>query len=77
MEENMDFLIIDKMVERTKIAKSNSDTDYFYDLMNLGELIVKIITLGLVAAIDNDVERHQYIQEHRLVRVNELENGVQ
>jgi hypothetical protein len=66
----MGFLIIDKMLERTKIAKGNNDTDYFNNLMYLGEMIIKIITLGLVAAIDNDTERHQYIQEHRLVRAD-------
>ena len=66
----MDFIIINKMLERVKIAKNNSDTSYFYDLTYLGEMIIKIITLGLVASIDNDRERHQYIQEHRLVRAD-------
>jgi hypothetical protein len=58
------------MLIETKIAKGNNDSDYFNHLMYLGEMIMKIITLGLVAAIDNDIERHQYAQEHRLIRAD-------
>jgi hypothetical protein len=70
MEGQMKFLIVDKMQDRVKVAKENSDTSYFFDLMYLGEMILKIVTLGLVTAIENDSERHQYIQEYRLVRAN-------
>ena len=63
-------LLINKMLERTKIAKNDSDTSYFYDLMFLGEMLMKITTLGLISAIENNTERHQYIQEYRLVRAD-------
>jgi hypothetical protein len=66
----VEFLIIDRMLERTRIAKSNSDTSFFLSLMYLGEMLVKITALGLTAAIENDGERSQYIQEYRLVRAN-------
>ena len=68
--KNMRFLVIDRMLDRAKIAKNSSDTDYFLNLMYLGEMIVKIVTLGLVTAVDNDNERLQYVQEHRLIRAN-------
>ena len=63
-------LLINRMLERTKIAKSDSDTSYFHDLMYLGEMLMKITTLGLISTIESDTERHKYIQEYRLVRAD-------
>lgn len=66
----MEVIPIDKMWERVEIARQDSDTSLFLTLMYLGEMIVKIIGVGLVAAIEDDRERHRYRQEHRLVRTN-------
>jgi tetratricopeptide (TPR) repeat protein len=61
---------IDKMQERVVVAKEDSDTAYFHDLLYLGEMVTKIITAGLVSAILPDRERHQYRQLHKLVRAD-------
>jgi hypothetical protein len=63
----MSFLALDKMWERIEIARQDSDTALFYDLLFAGEMIFKIITAGLVAAISEDRERHRYRHLHHLV----------
>jgi hypothetical protein len=66
----MYLLPIARMLQRVEAAKQDSDTDYFINLMYLGELITKITTAALVAAIVNDKDRHRYRQLHRLVRAD-------
>ncbi|MGA2145405.1 MAG: NB-ARC domain-containing protein [Bryobacteraceae bacterium] len=66
----MKFLPLRKMWERFELSLRDSDAAAFFDLMCLGELLVKSAVLGLVAAVDSDKERHQYGLLHRLVRAD-------
>lgn len=68
----MVLLPLDRMWERAERARDSSDIDFFLNLMYYGELLTKVITLGLVAAIQDDSERHRYRQLHRLVRADGL-----
>ena len=46
-----------KFKERLAVSKDDSDFNYFFDLLLLGEFLTKIVTLGLVSAIVDDKER--------------------
>ena len=59
-----------KMRDRVDVARDDSDVVLFYDLMKLGELIVKTVTAGLIAAMPDDRERYRYRLVHGLVRAN-------
>ena len=67
---------IDRMWERVEIARQDSDTALFLALLYCGEMIVKIIAAGLVAAIRDDRERHRYRQAHKLIRVDGIGDWV-
>ncbi len=60
------------MIERLESTKQDSDLAYFYDLLLLGELVTKTITLFLVSSINEDNERTKYRHEHFLVRANAI-----
>jgi hypothetical protein len=66
----MGMLPIDRMWERVNISRQDSDTALFLDLLYCGEMIVKIVSAGMIAAISDDRERHRYRQIHRLVRAD-------
>jgi hypothetical protein len=66
----MVFLPLQKMWERFDLSSRDSDAVAFFDLMCLGELLVKSTVLGLVAAVDSDNDRHQYRLLHHLVRAD-------
>ena len=66
----MGFKPLDKMWERVEVAREDSDTSLFLYLLYLGEMLTKIVTAGLVAAIADDRDRHRYRQLHRLVRAD-------
>jgi len=66
----MTLLPIRRMLERVEIARDDSDTALFYELMYLGETITKLTVAGLVGGILDDRERHRYRQLHRLVRAD-------
>jgi hypothetical protein len=68
----MRFKPLDRMWERVEIARADSDTALFLDLLYAGELLTKLIVSGLVAAIEDERERHRYRQLHRLVRASGL-----
>jgi hypothetical protein len=68
----MTFLPIEKMWERTEIARQDSDALMFLSLMCTGEVVTKTIVAGLVAAVKDDRERHRYRLLHKLVRANSL-----
>ncbi len=61
---------ISKMRDRVEVARNESDVVLFYDLMKLGELVVKTATAGLIAAVQDDRGRHRYRLLHGLVRAN-------
>jgi len=66
----MTVLPIDRMKERVSVASQESDTALFFHLLYFGEMLLKLITAGLVAAIEEDRERHKYRQLYRLVRAD-------
>jgi len=66
----MIFRPIDRMLERIELSKDDSDLSYFTSLMYLGEMLVKIIASGMIAAINDERERHRYRLLHRLVRAD-------
>jgi tetratricopeptide (TPR) repeat protein len=70
--EQMAFLPIERMWERTEIARQDSDALMFLSLMCTGEVVTKTIVAGLVAGVKDDRERHRYRLLHGLVRANSL-----
>ncbi len=56
------------MRERLRRAADDSDTAYFYDVLFAGELVVKVVVAGLVAAVRRDPSGHQYRLESTLIR---------
>ncbi len=61
---------IDRMWERVRIAKEDSDSSTFFALMYLGEMILKITALGLIAAVDDSKERDKYRLLYNIVRAD-------
>jgi hypothetical protein len=64
--------ILDIMHTRLESSKEESDLAYFYDLMNYGEFITKLITLFMVSTINDDKDRSRYRFEYNLVRANSI-----
>lgn len=64
------FLPVQRMRDRAALARDESDTAYFFDLLYLGELVTKVLVIELLAAIQEDRERHRYGLEYRLVRAD-------
>lgn len=63
------FELIDK---RIALDKQDSDSAYFLALTSKLEYVTKIVVGGVLACVGDDVERHRYSVEHRLVRANSL-----
>jgi hypothetical protein len=68
---------IKQMRERVDIGRTESDTTYFSDLMLLGELTIKLIVAGFVAALKDGRERHNYAARYNLVRADSIGRWVQ
>ena len=68
----MKFEPFDLMYKRLESSKGDSDLSYFYDLLLFGEYLTKMISLYLVASINEDTERTKYRQEYQLVRANAI-----
>lgn len=68
----MTFLPVQRMRERASLARDDSDTAYFFELLYLGELVIKMLTLEAHAALHEERERHRYSLEHRLVRAESI-----
>lgn len=66
------LLPISRMHERLDIARNDSDTTLFLDLLYFGEMIIKLITACFVSTIEDDRERHCYRLLYNLVRANSL-----
>ena len=58
------------MMDRIEVTRAESDTSFFYDLMLLGEMAIKINCIGLISAIQDEKDRHRYRLLHRLVRAD-------
>lgn len=63
---------LERMWGRVEIARGDSDTSLFYDLLYLGELLTKLVVAGLTAAVAEDRERQRYAIEYQLVRANSI-----
>ena len=61
-----------QMWERVEIARQDSDSELFSALLLVGELTLKLTTVGLLAAIPDDRERHRYRLAFKLVRSDGL-----
>src|ERR1039458_10300436 len=64
------------MWNRIDITRSNSESVLFYDLMFLGEMITKLIVVGLIAEVEDDRARQRYAIEHTLVRADSIGDWV-
>ena len=63
---------VQQMLERANDEMQESDSAYFDALMYSGELVLKLVVAGMVAAVRNDKGRHRYRVEHGLVRADGL-----
>lgn len=70
MKESIGFIPIDAMLRRVAASKEDSDVTYYYDLLLLGEMVTKIVTLFLVGNIKDDTDRTRYRYEYDLVRAD-------
>lgn len=61
-----------RMWERLELSREESDVSYFLDLLNLGELTLKVVCAGMLAASSQTREGHRYRLEHRLVHADSL-----
>ena len=65
------MLPLRRMWDRVQTTSDESDVAYFFDLLNLGELLTKLAVASLVASIDNR-EGSRYKLEYALLRANSL-----
>ncbi|MCK9522488.1 MAG: NB-ARC domain-containing protein [Proteobacteria bacterium] len=72
----MVFLPFDRMWQRIEVDRQDSDTTLGLSLLYFGEMIIKTIALGLVAAIQDDRERSRYRQIYQLVRADGIGSWV-
>jgi len=56
--------------ERLEAERSDNESALFYELMILGENLIKVIGSGLVAAVVDGTDRHQYRACYQLVRAD-------
>ncbi|MEO3924852.1 NB-ARC domain-containing protein [Micromonosporaceae bacterium B7E4] len=68
--ERWAFLPTKRMLERLALAREESDTAYFFDLLYLGEMLVKFLVIELLAGVRDDREHHRYALEYRLLRAD-------
>lgn len=59
---------IDQMRTRLSATRADSDVALFYELLYYGELVVKLSTVGMLAALYEDQDRHRYRVEYGLIR---------
>jgi hypothetical protein len=69
----MPMKVLDRMYERLELSRTDcDDTTLFFELMYLGELVLKTLVVGMIAAMEDDRDRHRYRLEHALVRASGL-----
>lgn len=68
----MTFLPIDLMWRQVDGARGDSDDALYLTLLSMGEMVLKLTAAGLVAAVKDVHERHQYAQVYQLVRADGL-----
>src|SRR5574341_512347 len=71
---NLDAMLkpLDQIWQRIGVAKQDSDSALFNDLLLGGELVMKLATVGLLAGIPDDREKHRYRLAFKLVRADGL-----
>ena len=57
---------------RVRSDKEDSDYAYYHALCLKLEYITKVVTAGVIACIGDDVSRHRYSLEYRLIRTNSI-----
>ena len=72
LEMTTSSLLFDALYNRVARDKADSDHAYFNALSFQLEYVLKLVTCGLAACIGDDVDRHRYSIEHRLVRANSV-----
>ena len=60
--------------ERVALDRDEGDVAYFNALMLKLEYVTKVVVSGVVACIGDDVDRHRYTLEHKLVRADSMGN---
>lgn len=68
----MTHRVIDQVMQRVQDSKSDSDFSYFFSLLLAGEALFKTITLGMLAALEDDKDRNRYRLEYALARADGL-----
>ncbi len=61
---------VELMWARVKRAHEDSDTALLYDLLYAGEFVIRLTTAAVLAAIEEDRDRHRYRLLHTLVRAD-------
>lgn len=61
---------LQRALERIERAKADSDTTMFFELLYLGEFVLKLVTSGFIAGIEDDRDSHRYRLIHKLVRAD-------
>jgi GTPase SAR1 family protein len=64
--------VMDQVMQRVRDAKADSDLSYFFSLLLAGEALFKTVTLGMIAALEDDKDRNRYRLEHALARADGL-----
>ncbi len=64
------FLPVIRMLERAEIAREESDTSYCLELLYLGELVIKVLVVEILASIEDEREQYRHALEYKLVRAN-------
>jgi hypothetical protein len=67
---NTTFLPALRMMERAEIAREESDTSYGLELLYLGELVIKVLVVEVLASIEDEREQYRHALEYRLVRAD-------
>lgn len=68
--ENVTFVPVTRMLDRARLARDESDTAYFFDLLYLGEMTLKFLVAELTSGVEDDRARHRYALEYRLLRAD-------
>lgn len=63
---------IDQVMQRVRVARADSDLNYFFSLLLAGEALFKTVTLGMITALEDDKDRNRYRLEHALARADGL-----
>ena len=64
--------LFDGIDNRIALDKEDGDHAYFHALSLKLEYVTKIVTSSVISCIGEDVDRHRYSLEHKLVRENSI-----